>query len=151
MLDCSPPAVRPAHRTHPGLRRCIQRLTQGRADQAEFLELVRSRVYGILAGYADRNDHNTLRSHPVFKLIADRSPEDDDLASHPTLSRFENAIEGAPKAGEGIPPQPSEGRNGPPFPARRAPATAATWRHPLQWATKVNAPPTCTVELGRRR
>jgi hypothetical protein len=57
-----------------------------------FLEMVRSRVYGILAGYEDQNDHDTLRADPVFKLVADRSPEDDDLASQPTLSRFENAI-----------------------------------------------------------
>jgi hypothetical protein len=57
-----------------------------------FLEMVRSRVYGILAGYEDQNDHDTLRFDPVFKLVADRSPEDDDLASQPTLSRFENAI-----------------------------------------------------------
>src|SRR5215470_7293826 len=57
-----------------------------------FLEMVRSRVYGILAGYADQNDHDTLRHDPVFKLVADRSPEDDNLASQPTLSRFENAI-----------------------------------------------------------
>jgi hypothetical protein len=57
-----------------------------------FPEMVRSRVYGILAGYEDQNDHGTLRHDPVFKLVADRSPEDDDLASQPTLSRFENAI-----------------------------------------------------------
>jgi hypothetical protein len=57
-----------------------------------FLEMVRSRVYGILAGYADQNDHDTLRHDPVFKLVAGRSPADDDLASQPTLSRFENAI-----------------------------------------------------------
>jgi hypothetical protein len=57
-----------------------------------FLEMVRSRVYGILAGYEDQNDHDTLRHDPVFKLVADRSPQDDDLASQPTLSRFENAI-----------------------------------------------------------
>jgi hypothetical protein len=64
------------------------------ADLTEhsFLEMVRSRVYGILAGYEDQNDHDTLRHDPVFKLVADRSPEDDDLASQPTLSRFENAI-----------------------------------------------------------
>src|SRR5262249_4560434 len=52
-----------------------------------FLEMVRSRVYGILAGYEGQNDHDTLRADPVFKLIADRSPDDDDLASQPTLSR----------------------------------------------------------------
>jgi hypothetical protein len=57
-----------------------------------FLEMVRSRVYGILAGYADQNDHDTLHHDPVFKLVAGRSSEDDDLASQPTLSRFENAI-----------------------------------------------------------
>ena len=57
-----------------------------------FVEMVRSRVYGILAGYFDQNDHDTLRADPVFKLFADRSPEEDDLASQPTLSRFENAI-----------------------------------------------------------
>src|SRR5262249_33360710 len=54
--------------------------------------MVRSRVYGIVAGYEDQNDHDTLRADPVFKLVADRSPEDDELASQPTLSRFENAI-----------------------------------------------------------
>jgi hypothetical protein len=57
-----------------------------------FREMVRSRVYGILAGHADLNDHDTLRHDPVFKHLAGRSPEDDDLASQPTLSRFENAI-----------------------------------------------------------
>jgi hypothetical protein len=54
--------------------------------------MVRSRVYGLLAGYEGQNDHYTLRADPVFKLVADRSPVDDDLASQPTLSRFENAI-----------------------------------------------------------
>jgi hypothetical protein len=57
------------------------------------LEMVRSRVYGILAGYPDQNDHDTLRHDPVFKLVADRSPGDPALASQPTLSRFENAID----------------------------------------------------------
>src|SRR5262245_41422238 len=54
--------------------------------------MVRSRVFGILAGCADQNDHDTLRTDPVFKLLAHRSPEEDDLASQPTLSRFENQV-----------------------------------------------------------
>jgi hypothetical protein len=58
--------------------------------------MVRSRVYGILAGYEDQNDHDTLHHDPVLKLVADRSPEDDDLAGQPTLSSFENAISIAP-------------------------------------------------------
>jgi hypothetical protein len=56
------------------------------------LSMVRQRIYGILADYEDQNDHDTLRSDPVFKVIADRLPVDPDLASQPTLSRFENAV-----------------------------------------------------------
>jgi len=58
-----------------------------------FLEMTRMRVYGILADYADQNDHDVLRFDPVFKILCDRSIHDDELASQPTLSRFENAIE----------------------------------------------------------
>jgi hypothetical protein len=58
-----------------------------------FAEMSRSRIYGILAGYADQNDHDQLRYDPVFKLLAGRRPSDDALASQPTLSRFENAID----------------------------------------------------------
>src|SRR5262249_24021586 len=60
--------------------------------QQSVLSMVRQRIYGILADYEDQNDHDTLRSDPVFKLIADRLPNDRDLASQPTLSRFENSI-----------------------------------------------------------
>jgi len=79
--------------------------TEGFAEQLDdcrrdpdhtLLEMVRSRVFGILAGYEDQNDHDALRSDAVFKLLADRLPDDEDLASQPTLSRFENAI--TPKA-----------------------------------------------------
>jgi hypothetical protein len=58
-----------------------------------FLDMTRMRIFGILAGYEDQNDHDTLRTDPIFKLLADRSPDDDDLASQPTLSRFENLID----------------------------------------------------------
>lgn len=57
------------------------------------LSMVRQRVYGLLADYEDQNDHDALRCDPVFKLIAGRLPDDEqDLASQPTLSRFENAV-----------------------------------------------------------
>ena len=56
------------------------------------IEMLRQRLFGVLAGYEDCNDHDTLRSEPVFKMIADRLPEDEDLASQPTLSRFENSV-----------------------------------------------------------
>jgi hypothetical protein len=57
-----------------------------------FLEMVRQRVYGILADYEDQNDADTLRCDPIFKLICGRRPDGPDLASQPTLSRFENSI-----------------------------------------------------------
>ncbi len=56
------------------------------------LDMLRVRLYGILAGYEDQNDHDALRHDPVFKLLADRLPTGPDLASQPTLSRFENAV-----------------------------------------------------------
>ena len=70
----------------------IDRRNVGYIDHS-FLEMTRMRVYGILADYADQNDHDVLRSDPIFKLLCDRSIEADDLASQPTLSRFENAID----------------------------------------------------------
>jgi len=55
-------------------------------------QMVRQRLYGILAGYEDCNDHDTLRHEPVFKLVSGRQIEDDPLASQPALSRFENGV-----------------------------------------------------------
>ena len=54
------------------------------------LSMLRQRFYGIIAGYEDCNDHDTLRDDPVFKLVAGGSSDDTPLASQPTLSRFEN-------------------------------------------------------------
>jgi hypothetical protein len=68
-------------------------LSDSRSDPTHsVLEMVRSRVFGIIAGYEDQNDHDALRSDAVFKMIADRLPDDNHLASQPTLSRFENAV-----------------------------------------------------------
>jgi Transposase DDE domain group 1 len=78
------------------LAACLTDRRHGGSIGHTFLEMVRMRVYGILADYADQNDHDLLRSDPVFKLLCGRSIHDHDLASQPTLSRFENAI--APRA-----------------------------------------------------
>ena len=56
-------------------------------------EMVRQRIFGILAGYEDGHDHDTPRGDPIFKMVSGRTPNDDDLASQPTLSRFENAVD----------------------------------------------------------
>ena len=65
----------------------------GRSDpQHTVLQMLRQRLYGILADYEDCNDHDGLRDDPVFKLVAGRLPDDGPLASQPTLCRFENAL-----------------------------------------------------------
>jgi Transposase DDE domain group 1 len=56
--------------------------------------LVRQRVFGIACGYEDQNDADTLRTDPLLKLVCGRRPESDpDLASQPTMSRLENAVD----------------------------------------------------------
>jgi len=55
--------------------------------------LVRQRIFQIACGYEDQDDADTLRSDPVLKLVCGRLPGDPDLASQPTLSRFENAVD----------------------------------------------------------
>jgi Transposase DDE domain group 1 len=56
------------------------------------LSILRQRIFGIIAGYEDQNDHDSLRSDPIFKLIAEQEPDGEDLASQPTISRLENAV-----------------------------------------------------------
>jgi hypothetical protein len=70
------------------MARCLE---DPRPSPEQTLEaMLRQRLFGIVAGYEDCNDHDTLRSDPVFKLIAGRLPDGNALASQPTLSRFEN-------------------------------------------------------------
>jgi hypothetical protein len=72
-------------------RRMADCLHDAKPDrQHSLLSMLRQRFYGILAGYEDCNDHDTLRDDPIFKIVADRLPEGQSLASQPTLSRFEN-------------------------------------------------------------
>src|SRR5436190_1499893 len=57
------------------------------------LELVRQRVFGLAAGYADCNDAARLADDVIHKLVVGRDPiAGPALASQPTLSRFENAV-----------------------------------------------------------
>jgi hypothetical protein len=54
------------------------------------LELLRQRIYQIVAGYEDANDADRLRHDPMLQIVADQklgSP----LGSQPTLSRWENS------------------------------------------------------------
>jgi hypothetical protein len=56
--------------------------------------LVTQRVFQIACGYEDQNDATTLRRDPLLKLVCGRLPcSAPDLASQPTLSRLENAVD----------------------------------------------------------
>lgn len=58
-------------------------------------DLVRQRVYGLCAGYADCNDAARLVDDPMARLVLGRDPVTGaPVASQPTLSRFENALDG---------------------------------------------------------
>jgi hypothetical protein len=56
-------------------------------------QLIRQRVFQIACGYEDQNDATTLRSDPLLKLVCGRLPDEASLASQPTLSRLENAVD----------------------------------------------------------
>ena len=59
-------------------------------------DLVRQRLYAIACGYPDGNDASRLASDPIQKLLCGRDPvSGEELASQPTLSRFENAFDRA--------------------------------------------------------
>lgn len=75
------------------LARCIPDWRRRRG--AHSLEtLVRQRVFQIACGYADQDDADTLRTDPLLKVVCGRRPDTDpDLASQPTFSRLENAID----------------------------------------------------------
>ena len=75
------------------LANCIADPRTPQRVQHSVEDRIRQRVFSLATGYEDRNDADRLRSDPVFKLLLDRSPaQDPDLASQPTLSRFENSV-----------------------------------------------------------
>ncbi len=50
-------------------------------------DMLRQRVFGLVQGYEDLNDHATLRNDPLMQTACER---DTALASAPTLCRLEN-------------------------------------------------------------
>jgi hypothetical protein len=56
-------------------------------------DLFQQRMLGIVAGYCDGNDAKHTAGDPMMKMAVGREPiSGADLASQPTLSRFENAV-----------------------------------------------------------
>ena len=56
-------------------------------------EMLRQRVYQIMAGYEDADDCDRLRGDGILKMCAGRTAaSESDLASQPTMSRLENSL-----------------------------------------------------------
>src|ERR1700676_4470049 len=76
-----------------GLSSCLRDDRQAGKVDHSLRELVAQRVFSIACGYPDANDSAPLAVDPIHKLLLDRNPiEGRDLASQPTLSRFENGV-----------------------------------------------------------
>ena len=54
-------------------------------------ELLSQRIFGLACGYEDGNDAARIASDPVMKTLAGRDPFGEDLASQPSISRFERS------------------------------------------------------------
>jgi hypothetical protein len=73
--------------------RCLRDSRQPPKVKHDLLTLVRQRLFAIAQGYEDTNDAATLAKDPAFKIMAGKAPDSaGDLASQPTLSRFENGV-----------------------------------------------------------
>ena len=74
------------------LAACLKDERQEGKIRHELDELLTQRIMAIACGYEDANDAARLASDPVHKLLVGRDPvQGKDLASQPTLSRFENS------------------------------------------------------------
>ena len=95
-------------------------------------ELLAQRVFSIACGYPDANDSSRLGADPIHKMLLDRDPVTGlDLASQPTLSRFENLY----RMGEALASSVIGGRSGDSAPpADDRPRILPASRHSLRSA-----------------
>ena len=74
------------------LAACLEDERQPGKIRHEMRELLTQRIMAIACGYEDANDAARLASDPIHKVLVGRDPvKGEDLASQPTLSRFENS------------------------------------------------------------
>jgi hypothetical protein len=52
-------------------------------------EMLAQRIYGLALGYEDLNDHEQLRSDPLFGLLSGKRQLEEPLAGKSTLNRLE--------------------------------------------------------------
>jgi hypothetical protein len=73
----------------PRLARCfLDGRDQSRVDHT-VEEMVAQRIFGLALGYEDINDHEQLRSDPLFGVLAGRKEAGSVLAGKSTLNRLE--------------------------------------------------------------
>jgi hypothetical protein len=76
-----------------GMSGCLRDARQAGKVDHSLQDLFAQRVFSIACGYADANDSARLAADPMHKMLLDRDPVMGlDMASQPTLSRFENAV-----------------------------------------------------------
>jgi hypothetical protein len=76
-----------------GMSGCLLDSRQAGKVDHSLRDLFAQRVFSIACGYADANDSARLAADPMHKMLLDRDPATGlDMASQPTLSRFENAV-----------------------------------------------------------
>ena len=77
-----------------GFAGCLEDKRQASKVDHSLKQLLAQRVFSIACGYADANDSARLAADPVHKMLLGRDPVTGlDLASQPTLSRFENSVD----------------------------------------------------------
>jgi len=74
-----------------GLERVVRDPRDRRYVDLGLLTLLRQRLYQIVAGYEDANDATYLRDDPTMRAVS--GSVEQALASQPTLSRLENAVD----------------------------------------------------------
>lgn len=74
------------------LAECIVERRDERYTAHDLRTMLRQRLYQIVAGYEDCNDAGVLRRDPALKAACERLLSDRDLASQPTISRWENTV-----------------------------------------------------------
>lgn len=79
----------------PRLATCFLDGRDPRRVEHSIEEMLSQRIYGLALGYEDLNDHEQLRTDPLFGVLAGRRDLDQPLAGKSTLNRLELG-DGAP-------------------------------------------------------
>lgn len=75
-----------------GISKCLNDDRHPSYIRHSFKEILTQRVFQIAAGYEDADDCDSLRGDDILKICSGKLPGAADLASQPTMSRFENAV-----------------------------------------------------------